>query len=322
MRKLKSLILSLPHPILKRIYHVYDYYAYPELRECCKSYGEKNPSIIFYVIRPITHSNEGVMSLLMNVCRHILYAEKKGYVPIVDFKNYETQYSDGNKTNIWEDYFEQISQYTLDEVYASKNVVLSGLRPIRELTFEPEVRFSHDQIELARQIVKKYIIIKPEIEKMVSKELNRIGMPLIGLYLRGTDYISTKPIGHYIQPSLRDVKSEIDALISKCPESKVFLVTEDEKNYIESKEAFREKLVIASFDTFIHSYKNNELLFESESLNQISESKYIRGLNYLVKIIILSRCKSIIGGNTCGSWAAVAFSSDDVTVNISDLGKY
>ena len=321
-RKLKSLIFRLPYPILKNIYHIYDYFAYPELRETRCTFGVKNPKVVFYIIRPITNSNEGLMSLLLNVCRHILYSESKGYVPIVDFKNYSTQYSDDNFKNVWEYYFEQISPYTLDEVYSSKNVILSGLRPIRENTFEPDIRFNDIQLKLARDIIKKYIVLKPDVERLLKKELLNLPENLVGLYLRGTDYTGTKPIGHYIQPTLLDVNRLVFDCMSKYANSKVFLVTEDEKNFIDAKKKFEDKLVIVSFDTFIHNYDNNKLLFESDSLNQISFDKYDRGLKYLIKILILSKCKIIIGGNTCGSWAAAAFSDKNTEIHILDLGKY
>lgn len=323
MRKLKSIILRLPFPILKVLYHIYDCFAYPELKETYKTYGSKNSNITFYVIRPITNSNEGLMSLLLNVCRHIIYAEKNNYVPVVDFKNYKTQYSDGSQRNIWEDYFEQISNYSLEEVYESKNVILSGLSPIREETFEPQVRFSDEQIALARSIISKYIHLKPHVIEIVDREYERISaVGLIGLYLRGTDYVGTKPIGHFVQPTFDDVKYDIDDILLNTQTHKVFLVTEDNNIYSEVRNYYNDKLEIVSFDSFISEYNGNELLYKSNSINEIAKNKYERGLYYLVKIIVLSKCNYLYGGNTCGSWAAVAFSQDSLVPKIYNLGIY
>ena len=190
-RKIVKILYKLPFEMRKTIYNIYDYYWYPELREKRVSFGEKNKNKTFYVIRPYTDSNEGLMSLLLNVCRHIIYAEKKGYIPVVDFKNYKTQYKDERETNIWEDYFEPISDYSLDEVYDSKKVILCGLKPTREKIFEPEVRFDREQIEIARRIVKSYIRINERVrEKVIEEECNIDTRNSIGVYLRGTDYFT------------------------------------------------------------------------------------------------------------------------------------
>lgn len=59
--------------------------------------------------------------------QHIGYAERNNYIPVVDFKNYEVQYTIQKGEDAWKVFFEQISNYTLNEVYKSKNVILSGL---------------------------------------------------------------------------------------------------------------------------------------------------------------------------------------------------
>ncbi len=51
-----------------------------------------------------------------------------GYELLVDMKNYYTEYSGLDRygiVNVWEDYYEQPSKYTLDEAYQSKKVILS-----------------------------------------------------------------------------------------------------------------------------------------------------------------------------------------------------
>ena len=74
------------------------------------------------------------MALLFYVIQQIGYAEKNNYIPVVDFKNYKTQYNIADE-NAWECFFEQISNYSLDEVYQSKNVVLSGINAIYDIIF-------------------------------------------------------------------------------------------------------------------------------------------------------------------------------------------
>lgn len=58
------------------------------------------------------------------------------------------------------------------------------------------------------------------------------------------------------------------------------------------------------------------------SLDQISKDKHVRGINYLTKILLLSKCKCIVGGRTSGSWAACAFADQDTELEIFRLGEY
>ena len=165
--------------------------------------------------------------------------------------------------------------------------------------------------------------MKPHVIEIVDREYERIAADgLIGLYLRGTDYVGTKPIGHFVQPTFDDVKYDIDDILLNTQTHKVFLVTEDNKIYSEVRNYYNDKLEIVSFDSFISEYNGNELLYKSNSINEIAKNKYERGLYYLVKIIVLSKCNYLYGGNTCGSWAAVAFSQDSLVPKIYNLGIY
>ena len=53
---------------------------------------------------------------------------QKKYIPIIDMKNFPTKYNESkniyNIKNIWELYFNQISNYSLSDVYKSKNVII------------------------------------------------------------------------------------------------------------------------------------------------------------------------------------------------------
>ena len=57
------------------------------------------------------------------------YAYDNNFVPFVDMKNFPTKYNQRKNTNniknVWELYFNQISNYKIDEVYKSKNVYFS-----------------------------------------------------------------------------------------------------------------------------------------------------------------------------------------------------
>ena len=90
------------------------------------SFGQMNSDRVIYVIKPDYQDGvEGLLSLLYKQVLYIDFAKRKGYVPFVDWKNYKTQYYDG-ENNAWEFFFKQPSEITEAEVYKSQKVYLSG----------------------------------------------------------------------------------------------------------------------------------------------------------------------------------------------------
>jgi hypothetical protein len=76
--------------ILWKTVHFARKYKY---RERKTSYGNENSDKIFYIIGFFDYAC-GLFGLISHVLKHIVYAEKFEYIPIVDFQNYDTQYLD------------------------------------------------------------------------------------------------------------------------------------------------------------------------------------------------------------------------------------
>ena len=289
-----------------------------------KSYGNKNPNEVFYVIRPSTDDGiQGLLSLFTQTMRQIDYAKKKGYIPYVDFKNFKTQYYDG-KNNVWELYFTQPSNVTLEEIFASKNVIYSGvsLKKTENLKlYKSSIFYDKEICDYCHNLIWNNINLTEEVKKIVNKENMEINVEkCIGVYVRGTDYIKLKPSGEYAQPDLEDVIKKIEEFLKKYPDNNIFLVTEDYEYYRRLKDKFNKKLKIVSFDSFIKDYKGNDYLSRTELL---AEDKYKRGLDYLVKIILLSKCDKLISSITCGSVSAFALNGNKYSDKyIFNLGKY
>lgn len=320
---LKRYINRLPEQIKNPLCDAYIDIKYPEMREIKKSFGAKNPESTFYVIRPLSNSVEGLMSLLYNVLLHISYAEQKGYIPVVDFLNYKTQYNVDNE-NVWEIFFNQPTQFSLEEAYQSRNVIISGMAARRKAYQYLQHRScDEDNIRETQRFLKKYIKCSTVVKSTLENE-EKIIHPenCVGLYLRGTDYTSLRPSGEPRQPSVNEALEKVKLYQNKYKTETVFLVTEDESIYNEVKAKLGKNLRIVSFDAFIKKYDSNDFLAKDGSLDQISKDKHVRGINYLTKILLLSKCKCIVGGRTSGSWAACAFADQDTELEIFRLGEY
>lgn len=310
------------------IYKVYSKMRYPNQMQKKCSFGEKNADRIIYIIRPRTDGTEGLMSLFINVVRNICYAEKHSYEPVIDFKNYYTQYSDDvdGEKNAWNYYFTQPSKCSLEDAYESKNVIISGL----EISWYKTdlLKRSYDNFDLKRthDFIFSKIDFNENVKCIADATIKRMNIQLentIGLYLRGTDYTALKPAGHPIQPTVGQAIEVVDEYIKKYGIGKIFLVTEDASIFQSIKSKYREICVTIPNDTFVENYQGNNYLSHDKSLSELNESPYGRGLNYLIKLIVLSRCAYFIGGDTMGSWSTMLFAGDAYKDKyVFDLGVY
>lgn len=322
----KVLFSHLSEKEIDNFYKVYYKVRYSDELIKKRSYGELNPNKIFYVIRPRKDCTEGLLSLFWNVIKNIEFALDSGYEPIVDFKNYNTQYSDDSGKNVWEYFFTQPTKYSLDEIYNSKNVIISGLETQNYKSDLYKPSYTKETIQRFHNFIFSKIDFSERIKEKVQIELEALNIntkKTIGLYLRGTDYVKLKPSGHPIQPTVEQAIEVVELFMDKYQIEKVFLVTEDGEIYDEIKNKFGDNCVTPSFDKYIYNYSGKNFLSHDSCINQLDPSPKERGDNYLVKMIILSKCLYLIGGNTNGTWAACAFAGNTfVDKYIFDLGIY
>lgn len=311
----------------KRIYNIGSYiyvsiFNHDRL-EKNKCYGDKNSDKRILLIRPNTEDGvQGLMSLFVQTMRWIEYSNRKGMIPFVDFKNYMTQYSDG--TNIWECFFTQPSNLTIEEVYSSKNVILSGttLKPqVNTMLFRSTIFFDRKLCGQCYDIIWNNIRISDAVEKIVAKENNFLHVEhCIGAYLRGTDYVQLKPAGEYMQPTLDEFIKKLDEFVKKYPQKDIFLVTEDYTYYCTMKEQYGDKIKIVSFDSFVKNYSGQDYLSKAGVLERNPRK---RGMEYLVKMLLLSRCESLVTSITMGSIATYALNGGNYKEKyVFDLGVY
>ena len=303
---------------------VYNAIKRPDYLQHNVHFGTINNEKPIYLIRPNTEDGvQGLMSLFVQTMRKIDYALSKGYIPFVDFQNYKTQYYDGNH-NVWEDYFTQPSKLTLEEVYCSRNVILSGVSLWKnEDTSLYRGTIFHDETLLKRchKLIWDNISYSMSVSAVVNKEMEQLLIEeCIGVYIRGTDYIKLKPPGEYVQPTVEQMIQVMKEFAERYPRTSFFVVTEDGYIFKKIKDEFNDRIKIVSFDSFITEYDGQDFLSKSNVLN---ENKKARGLDYLVKIILLSKCKCLISSITMGSIAAYALNGNEYREKyIFDLGIY
>lgn len=284
----------------------------------------KKENIVYYVIRPRTNCIEGLLSLFIFIMKKYEYAIRKNYMPIIDLKNYVTQYSNG-RDNVWEWFFTQPNNLTLDEVYASENkVILSGYKwnstEDADL-FSNKIFYDKSLNAICNHLILDNFCYSSEIEQLLDKEIKDLLIEqCIGVYLRGTDYVKLKPAGESIQPTVDMVIDKIWEFSKKYNNPPIFLVTEDRTIYEKIKSVFSSKLRLVSFDSFIDNYDGKDFLSKS---NVFTKDMKTVGMEYLTKMILLSKCKYLISSITCGSRVSYVLNGNKYEDKyIFDLGLY
>ena len=119
------------------------------------SFGNLNKNKIFYVIR--RSPGAGLFSNLIYVLNHLKIAKQYNFIPFIDMQNFFTIYNENNKIdktlNAWEYYFNQVSNYKIDEIYKSKKIILTNNNFYKS--------FSHDISNREyRKLASKFVKVK------------------------------------------------------------------------------------------------------------------------------------------------------------------
>jgi hypothetical protein len=243
--------------------------------------GDLNKDKIFYVIQRF-NGEGGLFSDLTFVVNHLKVANDYGFIPIVDMENFPRWYNEKKKIkqtfNSWNYYFKPVSKFSLEEVYKSKNIVLTLAKFYSDIDFKYQIEESKD----LKQIYKKYIEIDKKILRIVEilkKDLFQKNK-ILGVHFRGTSYKYGK---NPYPATITQMKDKIHKIIKTDRYDKIFLVTEDIKHFDALKKEFNDKIIYLK-----NSYR---------STGKIAFSKYPRlnhryklGRDILIETCLLSYC--------------------------------
>ena len=246
------------------------------------NFGKKNKNKIFYIIN--REGIGGLFSNLLFVLDHLIICEKKNYIPVVDWKNFPTVYSE-KKEDSWSYYFKPVSKYTLNEVYKSQNVIFS--------INNPEI-LTRNLFDISRnhfRIFRKYIKIKPYLNLEVKNFLKKNNFKKekwIGLHWRSSD-MKTAP-NHPFPPTQKQI---IKFLNKYSKNKKIFAVVDEKKNLDYLKEKYYKRII--EFPCF---RSTNDTDYYNDKSFYRKRHKYKQGKEIIIQALILSKLDIFIGGNS------------------------
>lgn len=270
-----------------------------------KQFGSKNENIKIYIIRRKPPGG-GLFSNVNHVLQGLIYAKEMKMYPVVDMKNYATEYSKiqgfNGKKNAWEYFFNPVSNISLADSYKSKNVILSeGERILknhimsgRNISYVLNEQFLEDSHKIYIEHISLNLYTNSYIEYILNVKNINLDSTL-GVFLRGTDYL-LGPSGHPIQPNINEVIEDINNFLENYPIKKIFLSTDDLQ--------LRKKMEAQFGGLMLESIRSDsESLFSNQLRDQFSIPKgaLARNLSYLSEIYILSKLSFNISSLSNGS---------------------
>lgn len=284
-----------------------------------------------YIIKNV-RANTGIGALILRSLFHCAYAIKKGYIPIIDLQHCENQYFKDKrkyKDNVWEYYLKQPMGLGLNDIKDEDEIYISND------TFSPEVGFvgchslyfpkdinNNKTLEVKNEL-SKYLKFNDETKLYLEKKANEAlngETDVLGVLLRGTDYVKKQSYKEFIQPNTKTIINEAKKLLAEGKFKKVYLATEDKFIYEEFKKEFGELLIENRQYMYSTNYDSEKYL--SEIKVDRKNHNYNLALEYLASLYILSKCKGFLGGMTSGTRIAYLLSKNWQFIKIYNLGRY
>jgi hypothetical protein len=273
-----------------------------------KVFGDLNPSLHFLIIRK-RPPGWGFFSNLFYVLRGLRYSEELGYIPVVDMENYFMSELSSLKPingsrNAWNYFFENVSNYTLAEVYKSKNVKLSDGNRISQSTSwlhnrDINLLKNTDNMLIVRDLIDKYIKLNTQTEEYLDKlktELSWSGEETLGIFVRGSAYYRQIYFPENTIVDFNKLVTKIDDFLEKKSFNQIYICTEDFRVYLKLCEKFKNFKILRSI-RFPPSLSEKEWTSNQSTTNVGGNLNmdFHNTRTYLAEIHLLSECANFIG---------------------------
>lgn len=217
---------------------------------------------------------------------HIIYELAMGYIPFID-----------DTWGVWKQFFEQPVELLKDD---------ERMEDI-ELSDEPSTLYTPTLIpyckivrKLWSRLIREYCRLNENEYRYIENECRDVlgkGNRVLAIVCRGTDY---KTANMEKQPEVCDVISKAEKWMSKYNYDKIYLATEEEAIYDQFAKAFPGKILVNKRTYYDKAMKDQNVKWIGQVKFDRENDNYLKGLEYLSSIIIVSRCKALMGGY-CGA---------------------
>lgn len=266
--------------------------------------GEKKPIAVEYIKE--YHFQFYNVCFQTNCISHMVYEFATGNLPVMK-----------DKFHIWTDFFQQpFGEMPTDQTASVKDGMLS----IRFALINP---ISQRAWWKATQ---SFVRLNESAKRYIDEECSAIlhnSERVIGVVCRGTDYLILKPHRHPVQPAVDEVIRLCRKWLKNYGYDKIYLATEDEKIYQKFESAFPGQILTNKRSYYDGVMKENGFADITQVHFDRENDDFLKGLEYLSSLYILSKCSVIVGGD-CGASQMATFLSNGKyeRMHIFDKGLY
>ena len=250
---------------------------------------------------------------------------EKGFIPIIDLQSYDNVLNGFNSKksskNPWEYFFYQPFGYKLNDI--KKNAKEIHFFECKSNIFRPNenMLFNKTLINFWHKMAEIYIPIKEKMlyeAKKIIRKFFKGSYNILGILIRGTDYIARKPIEHPIPPTPLMVIIDIKNINIKNNYDWFFIATEDDLIREIFIKEFGYKLKFLIYKKVNYNYKKKQFLYYLDNIKGNIKFTKI----YILNMIILSKCIDIISAQTSGAIGVFIFSNGFRYSKVYNLGYY
>ena len=226
------------------------------------------------------------------------------------------------KVNAWEYYFCQPLNINLETAYNGANVILSS-DVIPDFPNGNSDFYANKNGILTewRMLVKLGLLrVQPKLYEEILNLRQKFFAPnerILGVLMRGTDYVARRPQGHPIQPPIEYALTKVVEKLNEWHCNKIFLATEDKSILQIFKNVF--KNICVTIDREYLNY-DRPLLIKDFHIDRENDY-YLLGKEYLTQMVILSTCNCLVAGRTSGT-IGVTMMGNFENIYTFNLGKY
>ena len=212
----------------------------------------------------------------------------------------------------------------METAYGGENVILSSGDVTIPIPHEAMAFFENRDGILSEwgMLIKLGLLkVKPALVQEISAVRQKMFAPdekVLGVLLRGTDYVAEQPYEHPIPPPVEFAASIVFDKLQEWNCNKIFLATED-KNIVQIfKQSFGDFCV--TFDRKYVDYKPRQTI----SLVRIARPNdyFQQGKDYLTQMVLLSMCNSFVAARCSGSTAVMMLADKFEHTYFFNLGRY
>ena len=165
--------------------------------------------------------------------------------------------------------------------------------------------------------------IKPELMEEISKVREELFAPedrVLGVILRGTDYLVRKLKGRPIPPPIEFAQSTVNAKLKEWKCNKFFLATEDKRILKPFKDTFGDRCVI--LDRAYVDY--NSLKDRWVSICRIDRPNdyFLQGKEYVTQTVLAAMCNSLVASRCSCTTTVMMMQEKFEHTYFFNMGRY